>query len=574
MSDQTRNERVVLTAGNDGPNGVRGRLAALSSRFRQSVETRTSSPEIGLFSSQVNTVEPADGVDEYYKVYEDTAIVFTSLWNFASDVWEPGYRVESDNDDVVEFLEDEWLPQAAILFGGKHNDFLPFGKHVTVQRWARGGALIEHVRDNPDDVNSMITGVNFIPPETVSFIPYQHKPILVDPDPPAALGDELPSQLDETRRGEMPAYIQYHRNAPVPTSRDPVPLSQNDVTRTIFNGDAAGVGTDLDNFWGTPVTEIISEDVAGFKSILRDKETAIKNKAYGLWQLAFDRDTLEFTDIDDETGEPIEVTEIIEWSEDDKNAIADEIEHEMGPGSILTHDGAISMDRLDGEVPDLIADLEFYVSNITSALPTPLYVVGFEENINQFVTEGQSERYQQLIYDERQELERTFTDLMERVVENHPDYADDVDVTFKIQPAEEESPVMSMSEDDIARLEQWAAAFNDIRGDVPVDMFVDTETLLTTILQLPDDAVPEDIDEPRRPATLPPGGAVGQVDDGSGAPINDDDTNDGTTSGGDGGGDGESDGPPSDVVDESDDDVEAAAKILFGDGGEPRGDDE
>lgn len=501
-------DRVTIDAGSDSTattattsgGGIRGRLAALSSRFRQTVQTRSSSPVLGTFSRGVETVQPADGVDEFYAVYEDTAIVFTSLWNFSSDVWEPGIRIEAEDDEAEEWLEEEWLPQAAILYGGKHNDFLPFGKHTTIQRWCRGGALIEHVRADPDDPDSMITGVNFIPPETVSFVPYEHKPILVDPDPPSTLEDELPDELPETRRGELPAYIQYHQHAPHPTKRDPIPLSQNDVTRTIFNGDAAGVGTDLDNFWGTPITEIVAEDVAGFKNILRDKETAIKNKAYGLWAMAFDREVLEYTDIDDKTGETVNVTEIIEWSEEDKDQVANEIEEDMGPGGILTHDGEIELDRLDGEVPELIDDLEFYVSNITAALPTPLYVVGFESNINQFVVEGQDTRYQQLIDQERQTLQRTFSSLLERVIESHPDHETEW-VRFKIEPEEEKSPVLSMTDEETQRLQQWASAFDTLRGDVPVDSIMDREELLTLILQLPEDSVdvPDDVGEQTQP---------------------------------------------------------------------------
>lgn len=492
MSDSSpQTDRLIIESSRD-QQGRLGRLRdTLSEPFRQAVQTKTSTPTLSLFRSGVNTVEPASGVDEYYEVYKTTAVVFASIWNYASDVWGPGYRIEAANDEAAEWLEEKWLPQAAILHGGKRNDFLPFGKHTTIQRWARGGALIEHVRADPDDPESPITGLNFIPPETVSFVPYTHKPILVDPDPPSVLADDLPAELPETRRGEQPAYIQYHRNAPIPTKRDPIPLSQNDVTRTIYNGDAAGVGTDLDQFWGTPVTEIIAEDVAGFKNIMRDKEEAIKNKAYGLWQLAFSREVLEYQDVDDTTGETIDMTEIIEWSDDDKQSVADEIENQMGPGSVLTHDGNIEMDRLDGDVPDLIDDLEFYISEITAALPTPLFIVGFETNINQFVVEGQDARYQKLIQWEREELERTYSKVVEQVLETHDDAPESEWVKFKIEPPVDDSPIMSMSDAEIDRLLQWAEAFHNIRGDIPVDMFIDPEVLRTDILQLPDGSGPD-----------------------------------------------------------------------------------
>ena len=506
--DTEKLDRVVLTT---QPESTPGRLARMRDALsfgsgggvgNQQTETRVESGTFGFLSRGVPTVQPAEGVDEYYEVYSSTAIVFTSLWNFASDVWEPGYRIESENDDAVEWLESEWLPQAAVLYGGKRNDFLPFGKNTTIQRWARGGALIEHIRDDPTDATSLVTGLNFIPPETVSFVPYEHKPMLIDPDPEGPLAEEVPEGLDETRRGELPAYIQYHNDAAVSTKNDPIPLSQNDVTRTVFNGDAAGIGSDLDQFWGTPVTAIVAEDVAGFKNILRDKEVAIKNKAYGLWEIAFGRDVFEFHEVDETTGERITVEKIIEFGEEERTEITDEIENEMGPGSILAHDGVTDLNRIEGEVPNLINDLEFYVSNIVSALPTPLYLVGFETSINQFVVEGQSDRYQQLIRWEREELERTFTRIIRGVIETHDSLEAD-DLEFKIEPATSESPVLSMSDDDLNRLERWADAFDKLRGDLPVDMFVDPDVLRELILQLPEDAAPDlselDIDDDLAP---------------------------------------------------------------------------
>lgn len=506
-SGRASNATTTTSTSTGERRGLLGRVkAVLSSHQQQSVATRTASPAFGALRGRLNTVEPADGVNEYYAIYESTAIVFTALWNFASDVWEPGYRVETDDEDIKEFLEDHWLPRAAVLYGGKHNDFHRFGKHTTIQRWARGGALIEHVRADPAESTSPITGVNFIPPETVSFVPYEHKPILVDPDPSEGDQERLPSGLDQTPRGEFPAYVQYHRNAPTPTARRPIPLSQNDVSRTIFNGDPAGVGEDLDKFWGTPITAIIAEDVAGFKNILRDKEEAIKTKAYGLWELAFDREVLEYTDID-ESGEQVDVTEIIEWGDDDKSDVEQEIEEDLGPGGVLTHDGAIEMNRLDGEVPELIDDLEFYVSNITSALPTPLYVVGFETDINQFVVDGQESKYNQLIDSEREANERTYTQVMKHVVRtNLVENSTEVDGTtysvsevpsdlkFKIEPPEEESPVLSLTDEQVDRMKTWAEAYDLLRGDVPADMFADPESLRELILQLPEDAAPEGVE--------------------------------------------------------------------------------
>jgi hypothetical protein len=462
----------------------------LTSRFTQNVETRSRLPSFGVRRSGIDRVKPAKRLDEFRKIPETTPIVRKALHDFASDVVSPGYRIDTDDDTVKEYLEDEWCPQAAIIGGEKHNDLLPLLRLFIIERWRGGDALAEHVRSDPDNENSPITGLHLLNPEEIEFVTYENKAILVDPDPV----DDVDAPT--TRRGESAAYIQYGDGAIISRDRDATPLSQNDVTRSVLDPGAGKIR-------GTPVTETIAEDVAGFKNILRDKEEAIATKAYGLWQIAFGRDTLEYTERNS-SGEETEVTEIIEWSKEDQDQYVEEHLEDIEPGAILTTDGEIDMQRLDGEVPDLIDDLEFYISNITSPLPTPKFIVGFESNINQFVTEAQDERYQRLIDEERHELERVFTDLMERIVErnlvDHPHTDMSVsevpdDLKFKLEPAESESPVLSLSTEEIENMNAWAQAFDRIRGDMPVEMFADPASLRKHILQLPEDADPEEVEQ-------------------------------------------------------------------------------
>jgi hypothetical protein len=470
---------------------LRGAIDSLSARFDQQVETRSRSPSFRVRNSGVERNSPPKRLDEYRAIPNETPIVRKALTDFASDVVEPGYRIETDDEAIQDYLTDTWCPQAGIVAGEKHNDLLPILRQFIIERWRGGDALAEHVRADPDDATSLLTGLHLINPEHVAFITLDEKNILVDPDAP----DHI--DAPRTRRGEKAAYVQYSNDAIISTTRDAVPLSQNDVTRSALD---AGAG----ELRGTPVTETIADDVAGYKNILRDKEQAIKTKAWGLWDIGFGRETLEYTDVDPETGNEVNVTDIIEWSQEDQNEYVTEHLDDINPGAILTHDGAIDLNRIEGEVPDLIADLEHYVSNIVSPLPTPLYIVGFETNINQFVTEKQDERYQHLINEEREELERVFTDLMTRVVERNlvenahegisvsavPD-----DLRFRLSPPQDESPVLSLDMETIERMKTFAEAYSELRGDIPADMFGDPKTLLTLILQLPPEAVPDTIGE-------------------------------------------------------------------------------
>lgn len=460
---------------------------ALASRFTQNVETRSRSPSIGVRRSGIDRIKPAKRLDEYRKIPEETPIVLKALTDFASDVVEPGYRIETDDDAVQEYLEEEWCPQAAILAGEKHNDLLPFLRLYTYERWRGGDALAEHVRADPESPNSPLTGVHLLNPEEIEFITYEEKNILVDPE---AVGDV---DAPRTKRGEDAAYVQYGKGAIVSSERDAIPLSQNDVTRSALNPGAGEIR-------GSPVTASIAKDVAAYQNIKRDMEKAIGTKAWGLWQVSFGHDTFEYTDTDPETGENIEITEVLSWAEEEMSEYAEEHLEDIEPGAFLVHDGVIDLNRLDGEVPDLIDEFSHYVSNIVSPLPTPLFMVGWETDINQFVTERQDHRYQQLVNEEREELERVFTDLMERVVEqnlvenSHSDISvSEVpsDLRFKLEPPESDSPVMSLDADAIDRMHTWTQAFKEARGDMPAEMVVNPETIRELILQLPEDAAPD-----------------------------------------------------------------------------------
>ena len=415
---------------------------ALQTRLAQNVETVSRRHRLGVYSRNVNRIELAEDVHEYRDHFYTTPIVRASINNFASDVIEPGYRVEADSGDTADYLETEWLPQAAIVAGEKHKDALPLLKLCVKERWAAGGNLIEHVR--PEATADIVTGMNLIRPETVKAHTEPNKNILLDPDP-ANLPDG--AQARRTARDEIAAYVQFDDGVAVGSDNTSIPLSQNDVTKSVLN-------PRIDDTWGAAVTETLNEDITGFKNILRDNEEAIKTKAYGLWSIAFGRDVLEY-----ETEEGM-VSEIIEWSDDEQDEFVNERVKGAGPGDIIAHDGEIEFEKFEPDVPDLIDELTFYVSNITTALPTPKYVVGFEKDINQFVTERQDERYQKLIDEERQALERDLSPLLETVAEQQG--YNPSGVRLKIEPETDESLIMTLDNETVERIDTYADAVQKI----------------------------------------------------------------------------------------------------------------
>lgn len=442
-----------------------GLTGHLSESLKQNIETVKSDPRVGLYSRDIDRVDLADNAREYRQLYYTTPIVRASVNNFVSDVVEPGYRVEADSEDTIAYFEDTWLPQCAVIAGEKHNDATPFLKLLSRERWVSGGGLIEHVRPEPQA--EQITGVNLIPPETVKAYTEPDRDILLDPTP-----ENNPSGVDYTTtpRGEVAAYVQFDDQAKFGSSKNEVPLSQNDVTKTVLNPQMTGT-------WGTPVTQTLADDIRGLKQMLRDQEEAIKTKAYGIWSIAFDREVLEY-----ETAEGT-VSEIIEWSDKEQDEF---IENKVGgadAGDIIAHDGAIEFEKFEPDIPELNNQLLFRINNITTTLPTPKYVVGFEQDINQFVTEQQNKRYEKLIGEERKALGNTMTQIMRRQAEHEG--LSTSGLRLVLEPKEDESPVMTLDNETVARIDTYADAVQKIE----MASSLTEEEKRELILQLP--ATPE-----------------------------------------------------------------------------------
>jgi hypothetical protein len=156
----------------------------------------------------------------------------------------------------------------------------------------------------------------------------------------------------------------------------------------------------------------------------------------------------------------------------------------------VSPDGDIDLKKFDGEVPDLGDTLDHYVDDITAPLPAPKYSVGFEENINQFVSNQQEERYEDLIDEERRYQERKWTWAFRQVAERHPDL-DPSGVRVRIEVQEEDSPIQSLSAEEVDKVKAYASALDTLAGPASAaTTLVDDETLRDLILQLPEDSLP------------------------------------------------------------------------------------
>jgi len=229
--------------------------------------------------------------------------------------------------------------------------------------------------------------------------------------------------------------------------------------------------------------EAIAEDVAEYNEIKRDRARAIKTKAYGIW-------TAQFTP---EVIDTANHTEIVEWDGDDIEETEQEIKN-MGPGSVLTSDAGIDLKQYESDVPELDPTLKHYVNDILSALPAPKYAVGFGEEITQYVSERQENAYQDTIAEERQYQERSWTQAFKEVARRKGLPTDGL--KLKIEPEEDDSPIMSLSTEEIEKIEAYASALSELAGPTGgASTLVDRDTLLTEVAQLPEESLTDtDVD--------------------------------------------------------------------------------
>jgi hypothetical protein len=471
---------------------LRGRIEALQSRLSQTVETVTRNSRIFIESSDVDDINPPEDIDQYHEYYRNTGIVRANLNKFVRDVIKPGVRIEAEDEATEAYFmggeeapddapEGGFIENCAVIAGEKHQPFYPYLKVDIVQKWTKGTTLNEYLKQAGEetDPEGPITGFKHVRPETISARTHANTNILLDPD------DTDTAEKDEvTPRDEAAAYVQFDDNSIVGNrgdgmDEDEVYLSQNDVLKRTLDPDIGGDDGTEDGIFGTSVLEAVAEDVEEYKEIKRDRARAIKTKAYGVWSAEFDTDVVE-------AGSEIILTE---WEDEEQDEWVDDV-GDLGPGDIIGHDGSITLDQWEPTIPDLDDELAHYVSDILAPLPAPKYATAFGESIANHVSDRQENSYEDTIREERRDAERAWTEAFRAVAKRHPDL-DASGLELKIQPEEDESPIMSMDDDEVERLKTYADAVKQI----------ETATTLTEVekrellLQLPGAPVEGSLEE-------------------------------------------------------------------------------
>jgi len=483
---------------------IRGRVEALASSLRQSVETVTRNSRIFIESSNVDDLNPPEDIDEFHEYYREIGIVRANINQFVRDVTSPGVRIEVDDDTTEAFFaggddapeeapDGGFLDNCAVIAGETNQPFYPYLQSSVVQKWTRGTVLHEFLKhpDERTDPDFQIQGFKQIRPETVSARTFANKNVLLPPDPDDLPDDVNEADVDTTPRNEVAAYVQFDDQSIVGQrtggmDEDEVPLSQNDVLKQVNDPDIGGDTATEEGIFGTSVIEAIGEDCEEYREIKRDRATAIKKIAYGVWKAQFNTEVTETPD------------EFIlqEWDEDEQDDWVNQVDG-LGPGDIIGHDGSIELDQWEPTVPDLDGTLQHYVDDILAPLPAPKYATAHGEQITQHVTGEQSESYRGLVEEERTAQERDWTQAF-REVARRLDSLDPSGLQVKIAPPESDNPVSSLDDEEIAKMEQFMTALNEGLGAVPVDSVLDIEEFLTTTMGLPEDVFVDgeiDVDE-------------------------------------------------------------------------------
>lgn len=501
MSQSDTYPRVEVQA-SDQRGRFRRALDTLQDTIRQPVETVTRSAVLNVARSGIEDIDPPDDIDEYVDLYYDVGAIRKNLNEFTDDVTAPGIRVSHPNESVEDYFNGgDNAPDGAPPGGFLEEAYINDEKrqsldlaldHSTIDRWRRGTVLLVNVYADPGDEESIISGFTFVRPETVSARTYKNTNQLVVPDPDDPENADV--DFETTPRGEAAAYVQFDEESIIGRRRrrreealgtfgeddSSVYLSQNDVTKLTLDQDIGGDSQE-DGVFGESVIRSISDEATQYNAVKRLLEEAVKGKAWGLWTAQMNPMLIDAGD------EKI----LIEWEDDDIQSTETEIEN-IGPGSVLTTDAKIDLERHDGEVPNIEWMLRLYLRDIVDPLPAPFYKHSQADEINQFVTDEQQEDYQERIQKERRIQAEAYESVLRQVVERHPELDNADELSVEIAPESDDSPIRTLSQEDIEKIQTYMAA---VQMAAPADeptMLMSEGEIRELVLQLPEE-MPEEV---------------------------------------------------------------------------------
>jgi hypothetical protein len=434
--------------------------------------------------------------DEYYQ----NPLIRQPVRNFAADVVEPGYRVDvsmpEDGDEPTvpedyRFAEfrgmglsdalEAWLSTAAIIGGRFDRDFSDLLEDLLIDlRGRRGTALVEHAYDDPRE-REYILGLRAFKAEETTAYHRSGKRILLQPDD-AEMDSETvaikPGGGDQTRFDDAPttpagraaAFVQYDDILGSYNERDDIPFALDDVTVLSNDPDTGAI-------FGDPDTLSVIDRSEQLREMFSDTAQAIKAVGYGHWIVNVDTD-----------------------DEDEARALLDSFDP-TDPERVNVTNYAAEAEQFDSDVPSNVDHIQQQIEYILSALPTPLYRVGFAGGINRDVTSVQQDDYREEVSRARDRLESAFHDLLHQKAREFlfgdakADREFEGDVSLVIEPPEAENPL----NDEAVDPDEFASLMQGLKAGAPggaVEQVVPPHEMRETFLGLsPEPPEAPDADE-------------------------------------------------------------------------------
>lgn len=432
------------------------------------------SRRIQWYTARQSRIDPETGdIEDYVDDYRQCPLVSIPIDNFASDVMEPGVRIElPDEDESDGDLDDdleEWLSKAAIVGGEFGGDTATLMESQVRDNRLRGTGMTEIVYDDAEDADEIAGFLNF-KPETVTAYTRPGKSILLQPKDTDTEIDQHNRTLPATTAADKAAaYIQY--DDVLGSERGEVPLSTEDVIKIANEPDTGDI-------MGRSDVEPVHDRVRGLLQKLSDVDEAIASKAYAFWlfKMGSEEDPMDQ-----------------DKAQDFMNAHS---EDEWEPGKKQAVSGDVSIETISGEVPEVWESFQFDVEYILSSLPVPKYRIGFSDNTNRDIAARKQEDYEDAISAERRKLEAAWQPVIQRKANELADGDEAQDVKLVIEPEQDESPLANPNFD----ASEFKSTMDGIKAAAPggaVEQVVKPESIVETFLKLdPDEVMPDSEEEP------------------------------------------------------------------------------
>lgn len=431
------------------------------------VQTR----RVEWFTARQSRIEPEPGeIEDFRDDYEQCPLVSQPIDDFASDVMEPGIRIELPDDDSDNDLAgdvEDWLSGAAYVSGVRGGSTAKLMESQVVDSKITGDGLVEIAYDDADTAET-IAGFVAFKREDVAMYTRPGKAILLQPkDTDVEIDQYSRTYPMETPAGKAAAYIQYDDY--IGGEKGEVPLAVDDVVKVSNKPETGSVGG------GSDVKPVHSR-VRGFLQKLTDVDEAIAAKAYAFWLFQMGS---EDNPMDKKKAEKF---------------MKEHSEEEWTPGKKQSVPGNVSIETISGEVPEVWESFQFDVEYILSAMPTPKYRTGFSDDTNRDIAARKQEDYDDAISAYRRKLEAAWQPVIQRKANELADGEEAPDVKLVIEPEQDESPLANPNFD----ASEFKSTMDGIKAAAPggaVEQVVKPEAIVETFLKLDADEVMPDTDE-------------------------------------------------------------------------------